>query len=231
MTQDNNAPLSLGSAAVVESSLMAFGTGMSAQNRQDAKNAVLFATLAANRQFDQLIQSEEWFALFLSVMRTCGWTAVYRTHEKESSNGQALTVANVVVEAVQKAATGLIKGNPLGQVLGSLAERAIAGVGKDEQALTLFKRNLKQRSNVVVGLASCIETAQGEVVMALGAIQRSVRSEDLDVLVFDWRSATSITYTGSAALSFNTQLYDGLRAAVEKKLGDKALSQVIDYEI
>ncbi len=231
MTQDNNESLSLDSAAVVESSLMAFGAGMSAQNRQDAKNAVLFATLAANRQFDQLIQSEEWFALFLSVMRTCGWTTVYRTHDKESASGQSLKVANVVVEAVQVAASGLIKGNPLGQVLGTLAEQAIQGVSKDERALTLFKRNLKQRSNVVVGLASCIETAQGEVVMALGAIQRSVRNEDLDVLVFDWHSATSTFYKGSAALSFNTQLYDGLRSAVEKKLGDKALSQVMDYEI
>ncbi|MDU9392569.1 hypothetical protein ACIP1T_25530 [Pseudomonas japonica] len=231
MTSDNDQSLSISSAAVVESSLMAFGAGMSAQNRQDAKNAVLFATLAANRQFDQLIHSEEWFGLFLSVMRTCGWTTVHRTHEKEVASGQSLTVSNVVVEAVKVAASGLIQGNPVGQVFSSLAEQAIQGVSKDDKALTLFKRNLKQRSNVVVGLASCIETAQGEVVMALGAIQRSVRDEDLDVLVFDWHSASTTSYKGSAALSFNNQLYDGLRAAVEKKLGDKALTQILDYEI
>ena len=48
MTNDSTPPLSISSAAVVESSLMAFGAGMSLQSRTDAKNSFLFATLVAN---------------------------------------------------------------------------------------------------------------------------------------------------------------------------------------
>lgn len=231
MTNDTNEPLNLNSAAVVESSLLAFGAGMSAQNRQDAKNSYLFAILVANKRHDQLILSEAWFDSFLEAMSDCGWTVARRTHEKESSTGQSLTLANVAVKAVQMAATSVLQGGPVVQALGLLAEKAIEGLGKDDQALTVFKRNIYQQSNVVVGVASCIETKDGEVVMALGAIQRTVRREDLDMLVFDWDSNTSATYRSTAALSFNSQIYARTRDIVEQRLGDRAVSRIMDYEI
>ncbi|MEE1925267.1 hypothetical protein V0R50_17330 [Pseudomonas sp. 148P] len=231
MTDNSNETLSLSSAAVVESSLLAFGAGMSAQNRQDAKNSYLFASLVANKRHNQLTLSEAWFDYFLEAMSDCGWSVAQRTYEKESSTEQSLTLANVAVKAVQAAAGSLLQGGPLVQALSLLAEHAIAGLGKDEQALTVFKRNLYQQSNVMVGVASCIETKDGEVVMALGAIQRTVRREDVDVLLFDWDSNTSATYRSTAALSFNSQVYARTRDIVEQRLGDRAVSRIMDYPI
>ncbi|MHA6197554.1 hypothetical protein ACX3YG_24675 [Pseudomonas wadenswilerensis] len=231
MTDNTNEPLTLSSAAVVESSLLAFGAGMSAQNRQDAKNSYLFASLVANKRHNQLTLSEAWFDYFLEAMSDCGWTIAQRTYQKESNTGQSLTLANVAVKAVQIAAGSLLQGGPLVQALSLLAENAIAGLGKDDQALTVFKRNLYQQSNVMVGVASCIETRDGEVVMALGAIQRTVRREDVDVLLFDWDSNTSATYRSTAALSLNSQVYARTRDIVEQRLGDRAVSRIMDYEI
>lgn len=231
MTNDNNQPLSISSAAVVESSLLAFGAGMSAQNRMDAKNSFLFASLVANRVFDQTASSESWFTSFLQVMGDCGWVLVYRTHEKQSSSDMSLKLANVAVKAVQMAASTLLQSAPVAQVLGVLAEQAIKGLGKDEQALTLFKRSLHNRAQVLVGLASCIETEAGEVVMALGAIQRSARNENLDVLVFDWASASAETYSSTVALSFNSTLYGTVRDNIEERLGDRARTRIMDYVI
>lgn len=231
MTNASNPPLSISSAAVVESSLMAFGAGMSLQSRTDAKNSFLFATLVANNLHDQTTLSESWFTSFLQVMGDCGWVIAHRTHQKEDSTDHSLTLANVAVKAVKVAASGLLQGVPVVQALGLLAERAIEGLGNNEQAMTLFKRQLHQRSQVVVGLASCIETTAGEVVMALGAIQRSVRREDVDVLVFDWSSDTAHSYQATVSLSFNSQIYDAVRAGVEQRLGDRARNRIMDYTI
>ncbi|WP_110971376.1 hypothetical protein [Pseudomonas huaxiensis] len=231
MTNDSNPSMNLSSAAVVESSLVAFGAGMSAQSRIDVKNSFLFATLVANKLHDQTVMSESWFTSFLQVMGDCGWVVAHRTHEKESTTEQSLKVANVAVKAVQSAATSLLLGGPVTAAIKSLAEAAIKGLETNQPALTVFKRNLERRSHVVVGLASCTETESGEVVMALGAIQRTVRKEDVDVLVFDWDSATSETYKGTAALSFNSLVYASVRAGVEHRLGERALSRIMDYDI
>lgn len=231
MTKDNNEPLSLSSAAVVESSLLAFGAGMTAQNRQDVKNSYLFASLVANKRHGQLTLGEAWFDYFLEAMTDCGWAVAQRTHEKASDTAQSLKLSNLAVKAVEVAASSLLKGGPLVDALGLFAEKAIAGLNKDAEALSLFKRSLYRQSNVMVGVASCIETKDGEVVMALGAIQRSVRKEDLDTLLFDWDSDTSATYRSTAALSFNTQIYSRARDLVEQRLGERAVSRIMDYEI
>jgi len=231
MTDTTPEPLSLSSAAVVESSLLAFGAGMSAQSRQDAKNSYLFATLVANKRHNQLTLSEAWFDYFLEAMSDCGWSVAQRTYDKESNSGHSLKLGNIVVKAVQVAAGSLLHGGPIVQALGQLAESAIAGLGANEQALTLFEHSLHRKSNVMVGVASCIETRDGEVVMALGAIQRNVRREDLDTLLFDWDSDTSATYRSTAALSFNSQVYARTRDLIQERLGDRAVSRIMDYEI
>ncbi len=230
-TNDTNEPLTLSSAAVVESSLLAFGTGMTAQNRQDVKNSYLFASLVANKRHDQLTLGEAWFGYFLEAMNDLGWAVAQRTHENASDTGQSLTLSNVVVKAVEVAASNLIGGASVVQSLGLFAEKSIQSLSKNEQALTLFKRSLHQRSNVMVGVASCIETKDGEVVMALGAIQRRIRKEDLGTPLFDWNSNTSSTFRSTAALSFNTQIYAKARGLVEQRLGERAVSRIMDYEI
>lgn len=231
MTNNTHEPLDLSAAAVVESSLLAFGAGMSAENRQDVKNSYLFASLVANKRHNQLTLSEAWFDYFLEAMTDCGWAVARRTHEKASDTAQSLKLSNVAVQAVQVAASSLLSGGPVVQALGAFAEKAIGSLNQNEEALTLFKRSLYRQSNVMVGVASCIETKEGEVVMALGAIQRTVRKEDLDTVLFDWDSNTSATYRSTAALSFNTQIYAKARDLIEKRLGERAVTRIMDYEI
>ena len=228
---DKNELLSIDSAAVGESSLVAFGAGISLQSRNDAKNAYLFASLASNKLFDPTTQGEAWFNQFLKVMQDCGWVTAHRTYEKETTSGQSIKLSNVVVKAVQAAAAAAVPGAPAVAVLGDLARKAIGGLPKSDQALSLFKRNVNQKAAAVVGVASCIETADGEVVMAMGAIQRRASTHDVDVLFFDWDSASSETYKGTAALSFNKVIYDRVRARIEQQLGDRALAKILDYDI
>lgn len=219
------------SAAVVETSLLALGAGMSAQRSRDVKNTYLFASLvAATRSNDKRID-ENWFNHFLDAMRDCGWVIVTRSYERESLTQQSLKLSSAALDAVGAAASALAGGTALTAVLNTLADQALKGLPKDGKALELFKRNVGSKASATVGLAACKQTENGEVLMALGALQRMTRDDDVDVLFFEWDGTRSTTYKGHVALWFNDALYEHVRDTVEAKLGDRVVSRIADYEL
>ena len=219
------------SASVVDTSLLAFGAGMPAQSRSDVKNSFLFASLVAAVRSDDTRLDEDWFSHFLEAMRDCGWVIAKRSYERENTTLQSLKLANIVLEAVRTAATGLIGGSAVSAVFSSLADQALQGLPKDGKALELFKRNVSGKSSATVGLAACKQTDDGEILMALGAVQHMGRKQEVEAIVFDWDSADSTTYKGTVALSFSPELYDRVRHTVEAKLGARMESRIADYEI
>ncbi|MDN7140201.1 hypothetical protein KC131_06045 [Pseudomonas sp. JQ170] len=222
--------LSNNTAAIVDQSLMAFGAGMSLQSRTDVKNAYHFASLVASKRFDQEGQGEEWFKAFLKVMHDCGWVTARRCYEQVNQGSQSLKVGAIAAKAVSSIGTAFL-GGPVGAALNKLAESALEKLGMVDEAQQLLKRNIKNKANASVGLASCIETNTGEVVLVMSAVQVAAASHDLDLAVFEWASSSLTSYTGSAALSFNKTLYDHLRPTIELKLGERAINNVLDYDI
>lgn len=227
---ENTEILSTNTAAVVEQSLMAFGAGMSLQSRTDVKNAYHFASLVASKLYDQEGQGEAWFKQFLKVMQDCGWVTARRSYERESASTQALTIAAITSKAIGAMGTAILGGAP-GELLSKLAGDAMEKLGLVAEAQKLFDRNVKNRSTANIGLASCIETSEGEVVLAMGCVHTNTSKHDLDLFVLEWNCTAEAFYTGTAALSFNKSLYERVRSTIEDKLGERSMANVLDYEI
>ncbi|MDD2060190.1 hypothetical protein N5D52_05520 [Pseudomonas sp. GD03860] len=227
---DTTEILSGNTASIVDQSLMAFGAGMSLQSRCDVKNAYHFASLVASKRFDQEGQGEEWFKAFLKVMHDCGWVTARRCYEQVNQGSQSLKVGAIAAKAVSSIGQAFL-GGPVGAALNKLAENALEKLGLVDEAQQLLKRNIKDKANASVGLASCIETQTGEVVLVMSAVQVAAATHDLDLAVFEWNSSTLTSYTGSAALSFNKSLYEHVRSTIERKLGERIVSNVLDYDI
>lgn len=222
--------LSNNTASVVEQSLIAFGAGMSYQSRTDVKNSYHFASLVASKQFNQEDQSEAWFNQFLKVMQDCGWVTARRSFERVTSESQSLTLGALAFKAMNGVGT-LFLGGPVGIALNKLAGDALGKLGAIQEAQEVFKRNVNGKSSGTVGLASCIETGEGEVVLGMSAINTGGADKDLDLVVFEWKSTAESHYTGAAALSFNKSVYAGVRATIEAKLGERSKAAVLDYDI
>ncbi|CAM3947784.1 hypothetical protein [Pseudomonas] len=227
---DTTEILSTNTAAVLEQSLMAFGAGMSVQSRTDVKNSYQFASLVASKLYDQEGQGEAWFKQFLKVLQDCGWVTARRSYEREFTSSKTLTVGAVASKALGAIGTAVM-GGPVGVALNKLTNDALAKLGQVEQAQKLFDRNVKNKKTATIGLASCIETSDGEVVLAMSCIHSDTSAKDLDVFVLEWNSSSAEFYTGAAALSFNKPVYERVRATIESKLGDRSLGNVLDYEI
>lgn len=219
------------SASVVGSSLLAFGAGICAQTRTDVKNSFLLASLVAAKNCDDTRPDEHWFNLFIDAMRSCGWVIANRTYDQENTTEQSLKLSNIVLDAVRTAATSLIGGSAVSAVLSTLADQAMQNLPKSDKAMELFKRNVSSKASASVGLAACKQTDDGEILMAVGAVQHMSSKQDVEVLFFDWDGANSTTYKGTVALSFSLELYRRVRDTVESKIASHIESKIADYEI
>lgn len=227
---DDTGTTSENSISVIEQSLMAFGVGMSRQARNDAKQSFRYASLRASSQYSAEGQTEQWFGEFLDAMTTCHWTIGKRTYEAEHASEHSLTIEGVAFK-VAKAATQALVGEEVGKMVGSLLEQAIGGLGKITEAQQIFKDNMKEKPSGTIGLGACLETASGEVFMMISAHSAKPSENDLDTVVFDWKSAGSDQYSGSASLVHDTDMYDLIRDRIKQELKNHSEKDLKDHPL
>ena len=222
--------LSKDSAFLVENSLMAFGAGMTLQNRTDVKNAFHFASLVAGRLHDPEQESEHWYSQFLRVMQDCGWVTTRRNYEREASSATHVSVGAVALRLLSAAGTAAL-GVFAGKAFGLLAKAALEKLGVNPGLKDVFLHKRKGKGNGMVGLGACLETAEGEVVLVMGCVAAKAPASENDLLGIEWTITSSEFYTGTAVLSFNQDLYARVRRTVEDKLQDRSASNVLEYQV
>lgn len=228
MTEQNNTG---DSVAVIEQSLLAMSAGMSAQARRDAKTTFQFASRVASKQHDRDGESEAWFNAFLDVMRTCGWVVGKRSFKRDYDQSKSLTLGPVAFKIASAAGHALL-GGPLGEAASKLIGKGLEALGTITEAQSIYKQNIKGHPVSTTGLGACIETPEGELFMLVNAFSASPSENDLDTVVFEWKSSSKDRYCGSAVLSFNQVVYtDEVRASIESKLIAKAVKAASEYEI
>lgn len=217
--------------AIVEQSLLALSAGMTAQARRDAKTTFQFASRVASKAHDRDGEAEAWFNKFIEVMRTCGWVVGQRSFERDYDQSRSLTLGPVVFK-VAKAAGQALLGGPLAEAMTELAGKAFEALGGITEAQEIYKQNIKAHPVSVTGLGTCVMTPEGELFMLVNAFSTSPAENDLQTVVFDWKSSSTDRYSGSAVLSFNEVVYtDEVRASIEQRLIASAVKAASEFEI
>ncbi|MFJ4432736.1 hypothetical protein ACIPZG_17370 [Pseudomonas sp. NPDC089395] len=218
------------SLAIIEQSLMAFGAGMSVQARRDAKQSYRYASLRASKRYNSEGQTEQWFGEFLNAMGTCHWTIGKRDFAREHTSSKTLTIEAVAFKVTKAAAQALI-GGPIADAVSKLVGDALSGLGNITEAQEIFKRNVKEKPSGTVSLGACIETSTGEVVMMMTAHSAYPSSNDLETLVFSWKSSGDEQYAGSAYLVHDTDMYDTIRDRIKQELQNHSEQDMKDHPI
>ncbi|MDF0733771.1 hypothetical protein P0Y43_24130 [Pseudomonas entomophila] len=219
------------SLAVVEQSLLVLSASVSAQKRRDAKTIYQFATLVASKAHNRDGESEAWFNKFLEVMRSCGWVVGKRSFERDYDTTRSLTLGPVVFKAAKAAGEALL-GGPIGEAAGKLAAKVFSSLGDLTEAQEIYKQNMKGHPVSTTGLGTCIETPEGELFMVVNAFSCSPAENDLDTVLFEWKSSSKDRYSASAVLNLNEVVYtDQVRASIEAKLVAKAVKAPDEFEI
>ncbi|WP_295481581.1 hypothetical protein [Pseudomonas sp. REB1044] len=212
---------------LVEGNLLACGAGMSDQHRQDVKNAFHFATLAADKVLDIEKDGKAWYDKFLDAMRDVGFTTPKRSFEMETSTELSVTLGAVAVRVIGAAGSALLGGT----AVGALAKKAFDKLTTVESDTRIVYHKKKSKDRGVVGMAACVETAKGDVVMVMSCVQSTAPNIDDDVLGVQFKLDTSDYYAGQAVLTLNSFVYEKVRATLEEKLGVRSVENVLQYDI
>lgn len=217
-------------AAVVGEGLLAFSAHLTDDNRTDAQNAFLFATLVANKKFPLESQGQEWYLLFREVMTNSGWTPVTKYYNDLEVAGTSVRMDKLVLEILGSVVAGLAVPGPATALILKTAGDAITALKKRDTALTLYERNLLNHGVGGITAGVCTEV-NGEAIMAVGAVRFLRRNTSTKVMFVDVDVRNVKLYSGETIFAKNTEVADKARAAIRTKLGLNVVSKIEEYEV
>jgi hypothetical protein len=216
--------------SIVGEGILSFSGGLSDQNRSDAQNAFLFASLVANKKYPLEHQGQEWYLLFREVMTNAGWTPVSKYYSNLEVAGTSVRMDKLVLEILGSVIAGVAVPGPTTALMLKVAGDAIAALQKRDTALTVYERNLLNNGVGGVTAAACTEV-NGEAIMAMGAVRFLRRNTSTKVLFVDVDVRNVKLYRGETVFAKNTLVADAARDTIRKKLGLNAVSKIEEYDI
>jgi hypothetical protein len=218
-------------AAVVGSNLMAFAEGVSRQNKEDVMDSFLYATLAANNKFNPETQSQEWYARFNQVLSKMGWFSTNWSYSRYRSIHQRFSMEQAGLEILGSAIAAAALPGPASLAMLKVAADAVEALKVQDKPLRLFERQTKTHNGANFRVGACIESTDGTVNLAMGAVSFSADSAVTDVLFWEWNSAEVETFRGEDNLVLNTRIYATLRKLIQQRLSKSAESAIEEFEI
>jgi len=219
------------SAAVVANNIVSFVAGMSKQNKDDIKNSVLLATLVANKACPEL-SGPNWYKKYMEVLsKGCAWVPGGWKYVEYKAAEQRFTMDEVGMSILSKAVAAVAVPGTSAMVLLGVAQQAIEALQANQKPLKLFESKSRTHTGGAFNIASCVESEDGEVAMAVGCVSFSSVVTATNVLFWEWNSDSVTIYQVEAPLVFNQSVYAQVRDNIMRKLGANAISAVEDYEI
>ncbi|MCP1441876.1 hypothetical protein J3D54_001008 [Pseudomonas sp. GGS8] len=216
-------------ASIVGEGVLSFSAGLSGENRSDAQNAYLYATLAANKAFPQDFQGKEWYALFKEVMSRAGWSSTSLYYNDLNVSGTSVRMDKLVLEILGSVVAGVALPGPTTALMLKVAGDAISALQKRDTALTAYERNLLAHGVGGIAAGACTEN-NGVATMALGAVRFLRRNTSTKVLFVDVDTRDVKLYRGEAVFEKNDLLAKATREVIATRLIEHA-GKITDYDI
>ena len=205
-------------------SIVSFASTVSTQSRQDILSSTLLAQLAADKKFPEEEQLKEWFKSYQETLKNLGWIVQGKDFSKFTAKGSVFEMESVVVDiltaALGGAAITIIK----------TALEAFKKLSNTDSKIIAFEKNTHSLTKGTFMIAVCDESNDA-ISMKTGAFMLSSENSITQILFFkSSKEKTQLDYATTDS-TFNKKSYDVVRAAVEKKLGDKFSKYVAEIEI
>ncbi|MHC8346144.1 hypothetical protein [Pseudomonas sp. RT6P73] len=216
-------------ASIVGEGVLSFSSGLSGENRSDAQNAYLYATLVANKKFPEDYQGKEWYELFKEVMGKAGWSSISLYYNDLNISGTSVRMDKLVLEILGSVVAGVALPGPTTALMLKVAGDAITALQKRDTALTVYERNLLQHGVGGISAGACIEN-NGVATMALGAVRFLRRNGSHKVLFVDVDTREVKLYRGEAVFEKNDLVAKATRDLIANKLIAHS-GKIADYDI
>jgi hypothetical protein len=225
------APVEESQGAIAGGSLLAFAEGVSRQNKDDVMDSFLFATLVANKAFNPQTQSDQWYGRFNKVLATLGWLSTSWSYTRYRSTHQRFTMDQIGLEILGSIIAAAALPGPASAAMLKVAADAVRALQAQEKPLELFERQTKMHKGANFRVGACLQSEDGTVNVAMGAVNFLASSNVTDVLFWEWGSSEVEIYRGEDNLVLNARMYAAVRDMVKTRLGDNARLAIEEFDI
>ncbi|MGO2204307.1 hypothetical protein [Pseudomonas helleri] len=213
------------SAFVAGNSVVSFVGGLEPQLKQDVMDSVLFAQLAADKQFpNKDTQRVERYNLYNQILSRCGWTTTNESMHKVTGLKQKFTMDQIALEIIASVV------GPNKAVL-EIVAMVFGALAKNPKALSLFENQAKGKDAGNFQILPCIATSDGEVIMIKTCMQFSSSKHVTKVLFWEWSSTDVSLYTAASNTTLNRRQYGVVRNTIMEKLGTSGENFIENIDI
>ena len=217
-------------AAVVGEAIISFTGKLSKENRADAQNAFLHASMLASEKYPGEGEVREWYQRFREVMGSTGWVEVKSYHNDLQVNGTSVRMDELVLDILKSTIVGLALPGPATALMLKVAGDAVSALQKRKTALTLYESNLLDQGVGGMAAGACTEI-DGDVTLSLGVVRFKRRNTSDKVIFVDVDVRKVGLYRGEVTFVKNDLVVNATRPIVEKFIVDKALGKIAEYQI
>lgn len=203
-------------AVVAGNSLVSIAAGMSNDNKQAIKDTVLFATLVANKSHPE--GGVQWYRMFTRVLTGCGWFSQSTSFSDYRVGNSRFTMEQAALKILASALTAVALPGPTRVLMLKVAKDTISALQESEEPLRLFDKSSKTHSGAKFAIGSSAESKDGEVIMAMGALDFSTRLNVTNVLFWEWNSSSVRIKRAENHMKLNQGQYERMRDVIETKL-------------
>lgn len=215
-------------AMVSNDTIVSIVAGMSRENKLIVRRTIQFCSLVANSDYPR--GGVAWFQRYEELMKLCGWvTPQWSTREYHASNTH-FTMDKVALDILKSAIVAAIPGPAAGALL-KLAEDAVSALKSDDKPLRLFEQSSKTPSGAKFVVASSAQSAEGDVVMAMGAVNFRTSLNITNVLFWEWSRSEVDIQRAENVMELTHEDYEGVRDIVEGKLKEYQRTTLLEIKL
>lgn len=220
-------------ASVVANGVVAFVSGMSEQNKEDVRNSHLYASLVASKRYPRDADGAAWYELFSTVMNQLGWTFIGKHYSRYHSRDTGVSMDQIGLQVIRAIVMSAAVPAAIAPALLKAAGAALETLKNDshKEPIKLFNRSASGTESGQFTVGSCAEDADGEVIMAFGAVHCRSAENKGNVLFVRWNNASTHVYTGNARMTLSPTVYGMARTLILDRLGRNIESAIASYEI
>ena len=201
---------------VAGNSLVSIAAGMSDYNKQAVKDTVLLATLAANKSYPR--GGVQWYRMFTRVLTSCGWFSQGTGFSDYRVGNTRFTMEQTALKILASAITAAALPGPTRLLMLKVAKDTVSALQDSNEPLRLFEQSSKTHSGAKFAIGSSAESRDGEVIMAMGALDFSTNLNVTNVLFWEWNSSSVRIKRAENHMTLNQRHYESMRDTIETKL-------------
>jgi len=206
-------------------SLVIFVGEISSQNREDVLNSMLFAQLSADKRYDRLSETDEWYKVFVKVLQIMGLVIENVQFEEYQKIGSTVKVSEAIMEILD---------DTLSESEKKIVEKTISSLETTENGSCW---NVFDKKSSGLGkfknfqIVPCKEDGHGNIIVDICTFYFKASSVPIHWMWAKFRSSDITLFTGKQSCTLETKVYAHVRDIISQRVVTDAKALIVDCKI